>query len=99
MEALQEDLNKLYKWQDDNNTQFNGKKFEILRYGRNQVLKNSTCYLTPNYDDIIEEKECLRDLSILMSNDGSFSNHVNLVCSKVKQKSDWILRSPGFLSS
>jgi hypothetical protein len=33
VEALKQDLNKLYKWQDDNNMQVNGKKFEILRYG------------------------------------------------------------------
>ena len=28
-----------------------------------------------------------------MSNDGAFSNHVDSVCSKVKQKSSWILRT------
>ena len=93
VEALQEDLNKLYKWQETNNMQFNAKKFEILRYGRNQILKDSTSYLTPNCEDLIEEKECLRDLGIMMTNDGSFSNHINLVCNRVKQKSGWILRT------
>ena len=33
VELLQQDLDKLYTWQDKNNMAFNGKKFEILRYG------------------------------------------------------------------
>ena len=41
---------------------FNGKKFEMLRYGKNQDLKNSTNYLTPGAEDLIEVKETLRDL-------------------------------------
>ena len=72
---------------------FNGKKFEMLRYGPNNDLKNSTNYLTPEYEDLIEEKESLRDLGVIMSDDASFSRHVHHVCSKVKQKAGWILRT------
>ena len=72
---------------------FNGKKFEVLRYGSNNLLKESTIYFTPNYSDVIEEKDSLRDLGIMMSNDGHFSSHVEYVCSKVKQKSGWIFRT------
>ena len=93
VEALQDDLNRLYEWQEANNMLFNGKKFEILRYGKNEDLKNETNYFTPNFEDIIEEKDCLRDLGVLMSNTASFSNHVNQVCTKVNQKSGWILRT------
>ena len=35
----------------------------------------------------------MRDLGVLMSNTTSFSNHVNLVCKKVNQKSGWKLRT------
>ena len=73
--------------------EFNSKKFEILRYGKNQILKDSTFYLTPQFEEIIEEKESLRDLGVIMTNDCSFSNHVDLVCSKVRQKSGWIFRT------
>ena len=73
--------------------EFNSKKFEVMRYGRNQILKDSTVYMTPKYEDIIEEKETLRDLGVIMSNDASFSNHVDFVCSKVRQKSGWVLRT------
>ena len=72
---------------------FNSSKFEVLRYGSNTALKESTNYLTPGCEAIIEEKENLRDLGIIMSNDASFSSHVEHVCKKVKQKCGWILRT------
>ena len=73
--------------------EFNGKKFEVMRYGSNNNIKESTVYFTPNFDEVIEEKDNLRDLGIIMTNDGKFSNHVEYVCSKVKQKSGWITRT------
>ena len=90
VEQLQADLDKLYNWQENNNMLFNGNKFEVLRYGNNTELKDSTSYFTPNYLDVIEEKDNLRDLGIMITNDGKFSNHVEHVCSKVKHKSGWI---------
>ena len=93
VETLQDDLEKLYRWQEHNNMAFNSSKFEVLRYGSNTALKESTNYLTPGCEPIIEEKENLRDLGIIMSNDASFSSHVEHVCKKVKQKSGWILRT------
>ena len=57
----------------------------MIRFGRNSILKKSTDYVTPNLA-CIEEKETLRDLGVIMSNDASFSSHV-------EQKSRWILRT------
>ena len=96
VEQLQTDLDKLYKWQENNNMLFNGNKFEVLRYGNNTDLKNSTAYFTPDYEDVIEEKDTLRDLGIMITNDGKFSSHVEHVCSKVKQKSGWITRTQDY---
>ena len=42
LEKFQEDLEKLYMWAINNNMAFNGSKFEVLRYGRNEELKNLT---------------------------------------------------------
>ena len=42
VELLQFDLDKLYKWQEDNNMLFNGKKFEVMRYGTNNIIKETT---------------------------------------------------------
>ena len=45
------------------------------------------------FEDIIEEKNSTRDLGIIMSDDATFSIHVEQVCSKVRQKSGWIMRT------
>ena len=79
--------------QEQDNMEFNGSKFELLRYGSNQLVKENTTYFTPHYEDIIGEKENLRDLGIIMSSDCSFSSHVEAVCGKVRKKSGWIMRT------
>ena len=40
VEELQKDLEKLYKWARDNNMTFNGTKFQLVRYGKDEELKN-----------------------------------------------------------
>ena len=35
-------------WQQIQNIQFNENKFELLRYGKNQDIKDSTSYFGPN---------------------------------------------------
>ena len=93
LESFQEDLDKLYNWAENNNMTFNGTKFELLRYGYNEDLKNATNYLTPQANDIIEEKETLRDLGVIMNHKATFSDHIDKVCSQVSQKAGWILRT------
>ena len=93
METFQEDLEKLYNWQVQNNMMFNGTKFENVRYGASEDLKNTCDYLTPNADGVIERKQVVRDLGIQMNEKADFSDHINTVCSKVNQKSGWILRT------
>ena len=92
-DELQKDLEKLYCWQQENNMLFNGKKFEMLRYGKDSDLKESTQYLTPEGESTIEVKSNLRDLGIQMSDDAKFTVHINNVCLKVQQKCGWILRT------
>ena len=41
---VQENLDQLYKWQENNNMQFNGTKFQVLRYGPNKELKNDVIW-------------------------------------------------------
>ena len=102
LEKFQEDLEKLYKWAINNNMAFTGSKFELLRYGHNEELKNLTNYLTPEADDIIDVKDALGDLGIIMNDKATLTDHIDKVCSQVKQKSGWILctfqcRRTGFL--
>ena len=93
VENLQKDLDIIYQWQSENNMLFNGKKFEMLRYGKNNDLKTNTNYFSPEYQDLIEVKDNLRDLGVIMSDNASFKDHINKVCKSVKQKCGWVLRT------
>ena len=93
VEKLQDDLNLIYNWQSENNMLFNGKKFELLHYDPNKDLKFDTNYFTPEFEVIIEVKNTLRDLGIIMSDNANFKAHIVHVCAKVKQKCGWIMRT------
>ena len=67
IEKLQDDINRVYAWQEQNNLLFNSKKFELLRHGRNKALKSSI-YTKPSGIDIIEEKEVVTDLGVKINN-------------------------------
>ena len=66
--------------------------FELLRYGKSEVLKNNTYYLS-NSGSKIEEKEHVRDLGIRMSNTANFDHHINVTIESARQLSGWILRN------
>ena len=93
VDKMQDNLEKLFDWQDKNNMKFNGKKFQVLRYGPNTELKTNTEYYTEEKEHVIEEFSSLRDLGIIMSNDAKFSEHVEKVVKTVRQKAAWILRT------
>ena len=59
----------------------NNSKFELLRYGNNSHLKQRTKYFAPDGSEI-EGKAYVKDLGVLMSNSGSFSEHINKNCKK-----------------
>ena len=41
----------------------------------------------------IEQTQCVKDLGIQMSVTLSFTDHINTICSKVRQKCGWIMRT------
>ena len=92
VQKLQDDLNRVYKWQEDNNMVFNSKKFELLRYGRNKTFKNSN-YTKPDKNDKIEVKHVVRDLGVMMNDEADFSDHIDKVVTKASQKAGWVLRT------
>ena len=55
VETLQADMDRLYFWQEDNNMKFNGAKFQLLRYGTDEDLKDNTVYFTAKMEDIIQQ--------------------------------------------
>ena len=86
-------LETIYQWSNENNMIFNGTKFEVLKYGKNENLKDDFNYLTPNAEYVIERKEVVRDLGIMMNDKATFDDHISKVCAKVTQKAGWVLRT------
>ena len=90
---LQHNLEIVYKWAIENNMLFNSKKLEVIRYGPNNHLKEQTSYLAPD-KSTIPEKNHIRDLGVIMSNSGTFYEHINsATCEKARNMCSWILRT------
>ena len=91
-QLLQNDLDKIYEWTTNNNMELNDLKFELLRYGRNQNLKDETFYTSPS-GKVITTKDVVKDLGVQMSNDCLFKKQIDLCIEKAKNLISWILRS------
>ena len=72
--------------------QFNGKKFELLRYGRITSDNSLPEYLTP--DGLpISRVESVRDLGVIVEYTASFDTQIDSMCSKARQQAGWVLRT------
>ena len=73
-------------------------KFEVLNYTLNKTRElrempfNSEYYryYTPS-GEAIEPTTCVRDLGVNMTNDGSWSTHINTITGEAKRLAGWIL--------
>ena len=91
VESLQEDLETLYSWAEENNMKFNGTKFQLLRFGDNNDIKDDTIYFTDNMSNVIDQFETVMDLGIIMNNQANFNDHLEKAVRKSRQKMGWIL--------
>ena len=89
-DKMQSDLNKTYKWASENNMKFNGKKFEVLRYGK-KVSEDLIKYYTSD-GQTIEEAETIKDLGVQMKNTATFDSEIDNVVSKGNRQASWVLR-------
>jgi len=78
VKKLQNYLKIIYKWQQINNIQFNENKFELLRYGKDQDIKDPTSYIGTN-SITIKQTQCDKDLGVKMSDTLSFTDHIETV--------------------
>ena len=91
---LQDDLSAVYKWSVDNNMEFNSDKFELMRY-RSRASKDiqaETSYVSFDGSPI-EEETHVRDLGVTLSNDATFTQHIQNRCELTKSKISWVLRT------
>ena len=94
VEALQQHLDLyLYSWQARNNMEWNGQKFQILRMGANDALRNSTTLFTPGMGDPIQEFEQVKDLGVQMDAGANFHAQRSAAAAKTSQKAGWVLRT------
>ena len=92
---LQLDINTLYNWTEKNLMEFNSAKFEALRIGKNETLKEEIHYKTPEGKTILAT-ETSKDLGVHFNSKGTFSDHIKIKSTKAKQMTGYILRT--FLS-
>ena len=89
---LQADLDLIFQWASQNNAMFNPDKFECLRYGSNETLKESSSYLSSD-GSTITSKPSVKDLGVTMGASASFEEHIAHITSAANLKCAWILRT------
>ena len=94
-QQLQADLEKIYKWAESNNMEFNAEKFELVRYKANQNSQRpaSSIGYRSSSGSLIDEKQHISDLGVNLSSDTTFKHHIDKKVSAMKNKVSWILRT------
>ena len=88
MKLLQEDLDRIYVWAEQNNMQFNSKKFQAIRFAE---LLSRAAYRS-DIGVLMEETDLVKDLGIHISSDLHFDKHIRKVVNKAKRVAGWITR-------
>ena len=91
-EKLQTDINSVFKWTDTNLMEFNLTKFEMLRIGKRENLKNEIKYCTPD-GTVIPESESVKDLGVIFNKEGNFDDHMKIKIAKCNKMCGYILRT------
>ena len=88
---MQEDLNTIYKWAQENSMKFNSNKFEQLNYGEvNDVT--AVPYKNSANEDIISGNT-VKDLGILTNSNLNFKEHIDNIVTSSRIKNGIILRT------
>ena len=97
---LQEDLDNVIEWSEDNNMMLNESKFELISFKSSNRLPliselpfyedSSSRYIT-RLGNELEPVSSLRDLGIIISDDFTWSNHVTKITTKATQMASWVL--------
>ena len=88
---LQKDLDKVYRWADDNLMEFNEKKFEKMTHGHTEGVLDGV-YNTKSGEEI-HENRTVKDLGVLVSKDVSFAEHIDDLVLTSKIKAGTLLRN------
>ena len=72
---------------------FNKKKFQVLRYGKNEELKEDTVYFSAGMETVIDQVNSCKDLGIMMTDNAKFDDQIDQASGKARQKCGLILRT------
>lgn len=87
---LQDDLNKLFQWSCIWGMDFNAKKCKVLRVARIRSIDDRDYYLGGIKLDRVDVE---KDLGILVSNNLSWNNHVDVISSKAQKMLNVLYRT------
>ena len=61
--------------------EFNGSKFQHMRFGYNEAIKENTLYFTEDMSQVMEWFNTIKDLGVLKNKNANFNDHIekNLV--------------------
>ena len=91
-DLLQQDLDRVYSWADEVGMMFNAGKFEVMRFWTSREAAPDILYLAPDGGPI-EEKDCLRDLGVMVSTDLTFNTQIEVCIESASRMAGWALRS------
>ena len=98
VKMLQEDLFLVISWSLLNNMQLHEKKFEVLNYSLNSSLLLSQLPFYPeckqyttSRSHVIEPTDVVRDLGIHISNDRSWTPHIEKTVQGARTVASWVL--------
>ena len=83
-EIMQEDLNTIYKWAQENSMKFNSNKFEQLNYGEENDV-TAVPYKNSANEDIISGNT-VKDLGILTNSNLNFKEHIDNIVTSIRIK-------------
>ena len=69
---------------------FNDTKFVRISIGPNNDFKQVPLY-TPEYSHVIERKSSVRDLGVMVDDNGKYDTQINNAIKKTKDKCSWML--------
>ena len=100
--ALQEELNQVIKWAENNNMQLHEQKFDVLSYSLNKTKEHremiklfplyaeTVVYTTPK-GHVITPKETVRDLGVHVSSSRSWGPHIEKTVQSARKMAAWTL--------
>ena len=92
-EYFQYCIEKLDNWQKVNNMSFNNGKFQLIQYGKNLNMRSDYNYLSPDYSAVIGPSTVVRDLGVQVNSSLNFSDHIEYIYKKAKQRINMVLQT------